>query len=360
MNNNELISIIVPVYNAEKYLHRCIKSLLCQTYHNLEVILVDDGSTDKSSEICDVYARKDKRLKVIHKINSGVSAARNTGLALVTGKYVCFVDADDWLPFNSVECLYTQINNTNADIVLGDYSLVLISGAKYKNLLENSITNNIIDLKSFRSILPVAFTPWAKLFRTKIIQSNNITFPEKIGFVEDSFFLYSYLSFCKNIAKLNTSVYFASHLQTSSTSRSYHENTNWCYRIAHEKRLMLFKDISIPPREQSIILETFQVVLKHYINYLPKDLAVLKLEESYNMFKDILNLVSDSDLLSIQNEFVQNYYSYKRYLKTCEYEDLYQYFLNEKKHVNSYKQKIRNIFLPFMQFLVYKLNLFYH
>ena len=94
---NSLISIIVPVYNVEKYLNECIDSIIAQTYSNIEIILVNDGSTDASGKICDEYAEKDGRIKVIHQVNAGLSAARNAGMAVATGEYLYFVDSDDYV-----------------------------------------------------------------------------------------------------------------------------------------------------------------------------------------------------------------------------------------------------------------------
>lgn len=104
--NKELISVIVPVYQVEKYLVRCLESVVNQTYKNLEIILVDDGSTDASGEICDEYAEKDDRIKVIHKENGGLSSARNAGLDIAQGEYIAFVDSDDWIAPDMYQCLY--------------------------------------------------------------------------------------------------------------------------------------------------------------------------------------------------------------------------------------------------------------
>lgn len=112
------ISIVIPVYNAEKYLEKCINSIISQTYKNLEIIIVDDGSLDKSGEIADEFQIKDKRIKVIHKKNEGVSTARNVGIDACTGKYICFADADDYLMNDYVEYLYDLISNNDADISL--------------------------------------------------------------------------------------------------------------------------------------------------------------------------------------------------------------------------------------------------
>lgn len=113
-----IISCIVPVYNVEKYLANCVDSILKQTFANFELILVDDGSTDKSSSICDEYAIKDSRIKVIHKINGGVSSARNTGLDIAKGEYITFIDSDDWVDSNYFLTLYKAAIETNADLVI--------------------------------------------------------------------------------------------------------------------------------------------------------------------------------------------------------------------------------------------------
>lgn len=109
------VSIIIPVYNVESYLKKCIDSILLQTYTNFELILIDDGSTDQSYEICDEYSLNDKRIKVIHKINEGVSKARNLGLSISTGDYICFVDSDDWIDCDMLE--YIIVNADDFDIV---------------------------------------------------------------------------------------------------------------------------------------------------------------------------------------------------------------------------------------------------
>ena len=113
---NKLISVIIPVYNVEKYIEQCIKSVVNQTYKNIEILLVNDGSTDKSGEICSEYAKKDNRIKVVYTENLGVSNARNIGLDEAKGEYLTFIDADDYVDERYIEQLYTQCKNTNSDI----------------------------------------------------------------------------------------------------------------------------------------------------------------------------------------------------------------------------------------------------
>ena len=120
----DLVSIVLPIYNVEKYLDRCIESVVCQTYKNLEIILVDDGSSDESPKICDTWALKDKRIKVIHKKNGGLGYARNTGIENASGEYVCFFDSDDYIRKDTVEKTYNVAHNQNCDMVLfGHYDV---------------------------------------------------------------------------------------------------------------------------------------------------------------------------------------------------------------------------------------------
>ena len=128
-----VVSIIVPVYKAEKYIHQCIDSLLAQTYSNIEVILVDDGSPDNCGKICDEYAAKDCRVKVIHQQNGGVSVARQTGIDHATGEYSIHADPDDWVELNMIEELVAKAVADNADMVICDYISEGLYGQTYNS-----------------------------------------------------------------------------------------------------------------------------------------------------------------------------------------------------------------------------------
>ena len=127
-NNNDLItglvSVIVPVYNCERYLRRCIESIINQSYKNIEIILIDDGSTDNSGEICNAYALSDNRIRVIHTENSGPSAARNIGIKNSKGEFIFFVDADDFIKNNAINLLVEHYHRTKADIIIGDFNKI--------------------------------------------------------------------------------------------------------------------------------------------------------------------------------------------------------------------------------------------
>lgn len=136
----DLISIIVPVYKVENYLSKCLDSMICQTYKNIEIILVDDGSPDNSGKICDDYAKKDSRIKVIHKENGGLSDARNAGLKIATGKYIGFVDSDDYISVEMYEKLYNQAKKEDADIACCNY---------YRVKMEKNLIKELLEIKRF-------------------------------------------------------------------------------------------------------------------------------------------------------------------------------------------------------------------
>lgn len=219
----DLISIIIPVYNAERYLKKCIESILTQTYEKIEVILIDDGSKDNSGKICDEYATKDGRIRVIHKKNAGVSAARNTGIENAQGEFIAFVDSDDWLEKNSLEILHKEITEQNADIVAGTFVKIREKGAVKHNLKsgiykDGRIAESIIDLMEF-----LWGTVWAKLFRRDIIANEKILFNPEIPMGEDTLFLMKYMQFCKKIILKDELVYNYNCLVEGSAVRKFYE-----------------------------------------------------------------------------------------------------------------------------------------
>lgn len=177
----DLISVIVPVYNVQEYLTNCINSILNQSYKNMEIILVDDGSTDESSSICDSYIKKDNRIKVIHKENGGLSDARNIGIKSAKGKYITFVDSDDYLDENYVKALYILITENNSDIAC--------SGMKRTDSLNDKIVNKNEKINIYNSIDAIKEILYqrnidnsapSKLFKKNLFE--NILFPVGYAF----------------------------------------------------------------------------------------------------------------------------------------------------------------------------------
>lgn len=196
-----LVSLVVPIYNMEEYLVRCMDTLLSQTVDTYEIILVDDGSTDNSSEMCDKYADKYKnKIRVVHKSNGGLSSARNAGIEAAQGKYVVFPDPDDWVEPNYVEQMLKIQAQYNADLVcVGHY--IDYDNKSFPGTKEGSPI--LMDGKQAQKslLLPLGINgfAWNKLYHIDIIRKNELTFGDDVGTTEDLDFAYRYLAFCNYV-----------------------------------------------------------------------------------------------------------------------------------------------------------------
>lgn len=214
------VSIIIPVYNTEKYLRECLDSIKMQNYVDLEVLMVDDGSKDGSGMICEEYSDIDNRFITIHQQNSGVSSARNTGLSRATGEWVFFIDSDDWIEPDFVFSYTSRIKN-NVDLIYGGYTAfggdrAGIKKCEFKNSLfiDSDLKNAIPDLLSY-------CMPWGKMFRMEIIKQNNLLFNELLSLSEDRLFLYQYMSLIKGVAFINYAGYHYRVTDNSLMSKKY-------------------------------------------------------------------------------------------------------------------------------------------
>lgn len=216
------ISVIVPVYNAEKYLHRCIDSILAQTFTDFELLLVDDGSKDCSAVICDEYAAKDVRVRVFHKENGGVSSARNLGLDNANGEWIAFCDADDYVENNWLDTYYTNFDNV--DLVIQGYSNDI-----YLKQYNFDCKGEVIDVvgKLYKKhILGFLHT---KIFNNLVLKENKVRFDEKISFREDEDFVLKYLRFIKNVKCIKTGGY---NYVISDLSKKYMHADNFTVSLS--------------------------------------------------------------------------------------------------------------------------------
>lgn len=207
------LSVIVPVYNCERYVERCVNSILAQTFSDFELILVDDGSTDLSSDICEEIASKDNRISVSHQSNFGVSAARNAGLSIAKGDYIMFVDADDELPINAVEKLIRANNNQIYDMVVGDMRLIG-DDLRYNYLSVDFAEYNkytlVMDMMVLEKVRWLMSTVTGKMFNGNIIRKHGLRFHVELVNGEDGNFLLDYLSHCaRPICNIKDPVYIA-------------------------------------------------------------------------------------------------------------------------------------------------------
>jgi glycosyltransferase involved in cell wall biosynthesis len=204
-----MITIIVPVYNVEQYVSNCIESIIGQTYKELEIILVDDGSTDSSGHICDRYAQKDARIKVIHKQNGGLSDARNVGLDVATGEYIGFVDGDDFVSSTMYEKLLGIITSQEADLVICDYEEVRKNGYNPENQIEDDghiqivEGNDVFDLVT--SLETKNIVAWNKLYKKEIFSDLRY---ESGRLHEDQWIIPYVVEKCSRIAYTDAKLYY--------------------------------------------------------------------------------------------------------------------------------------------------------
>ena len=249
------ISVIVPVYNVEKYIRRCIDSILHQTYRNLEIILINDGSTDSSGEICDEYTVIDSRVKVIHQKNSGVSQARNIGLDNCTGEFVSFIDSDDYIDINLFTECYKKIKINNPDLIDWGILFFNLKGQVQRNVIHELPKNILIDRQRIVSeIIPqlvhtmpmdnLYLGSWItnKLFRKDIIVNNKIRFNPDIKLWEDGIFTIEYLKYCNNLICLDNSYYYYRDTPNSLSTKNDSNLYNYVINI-YEKYRSMYSDI---------------------------------------------------------------------------------------------------------------------
>ncbi len=208
----EKVSVIVPVYNAENYLEECLNSIVNQTYHNLEIILVDDGSTDRSSKICDDYALKDSRIKVIHKENGGLSDARNVGIENSTADYITWVDHDDVITFDYVEVLYKVLVENDADISMCGHQRFIDKIEIIKKPYTVRKLSNAEALEKFGGVnAGISVYVWSKLYKRALI----LQYKFNSDMTDDISTTYKYFSDAKKIYYINKVLYFHRNLPNS-------------------------------------------------------------------------------------------------------------------------------------------------
>lgn len=235
------VSIIVPVYNVEKVLHHCVDSILSQTYREFELILVDDGSTDKSGEICDRYAKENDNVTVVHLKNGGVSKARNTGIELAKGEFICFIDSDDFISEYYLEDLLVARDEfAECDNIWCCFQTVTdYNGSDSKsNLASDSEKYSIFNRSEIMTLHEkwLSQMPWNKLFKTRIIKDNNIQFPEDLSLGEDLLFNLEYLDYSNGkIVIINKPLYYYLRTEEESLDNKYYPNLFEIYRIINSQ-----------------------------------------------------------------------------------------------------------------------------
>lgn len=229
MESTPLVSIIVPVYNVEKYIDRCVESVVSQTFTDWELLLIDDGSPDKSGELCDVWSKHDSRIKVFHKKNGGVSSARNLGIEISCGKWIIFVDSDDWIDRNCLSACLNIINKYQVDIVQFGYRKVKFSG---KIISEHLFSRKYLNSKEYAQIKYKNVCAGGSLIKSDIIINNHIRFKEGVKYAEDQMFIMNCMRFSEKIMYHNN-IYYNYHinLQSAVHNAKIEDKIKSCYEI---------------------------------------------------------------------------------------------------------------------------------
>lgn len=287
--HNMLLSIIVPVYNAQRYLPCCIESILCQSFSDFELILINDGSTDTSGDICDSYALQDSRVKVIHQNNSGVSAARNTGIRKARGHFICFVDADDSIESDYLQNFSPQIKPDSPDIVIQGLKICLPKGEIEEIISFPDTTSSSLSAVLNKQLIQFR-GPYCKLFKTSIINKYNLSFPQSLQYGEDSIFYLNYLSHCATIKIGSTNSYRYTKGVNASLSSLNHPVEQMLF--FHEENATLIKAIQtkhglLLPDDIFFNIISFKLII---------DLAIKQL--SRPCFIDFITKLKKSELIN--------------------------------------------------------------
>lgn len=305
-NKDKLISIIVPIYKVEKYLKKCIESILKQTYKNIEIILVDDGSPDNCGKICDDYKQMDKRIKVIHKNNGGLSEARNYGIREARGDYLLFVDSDDFIAENICEILINNINKYSADMVICNFYYVFENKKAIKNEMSSKKDVQVLEKENiireyFLNYSVDLNVAWNKLYKKDIFKGMNaILFP--VGKLhEDTYIMYKIYYNLNRLVRINKPLYYYRQRNDSIISSFSIKNVKDI--IGYIKDYYIFSKNVDEDLKQMIQIEC----IKQYIGCIRRSMKA-------NIFNDVKYLIYDMRNIIINNTkkiFNNKYASFK-------------------------------------------------
>ena len=274
---NDLISIIIPVYKVEKYLEKCIESVLKQTYTNLQIILVDDGSPDNCGKICDEYAKKDSRIEVIHKVNGGLSYARNVGISKAKGRYIGFVDSDDYIKEDMYEILLNLIKEYDADVSICNLYDV-IDGKEYIRNKENGIQeySRLDILKEVLLDKNIQNYAWNKLYKKELFDEIKYPIGKKYEDIGTTFYVFEK---CNKIVVTSEPEYY--YLKRSDS---------------------LVNNVT-----ESTILDYTEIIIQRYL-YIKQNIKELRKYNNYYLAKTLITAHNDiENLENISEEMQQRY-----------------------------------------------------
>jgi glycosyltransferase involved in cell wall biosynthesis len=321
------ISIIVPVYMNEKYIKRCVESILLQTFTDVELILIDDGSLDSSGRICDEYAKKDTRVRTIHKENGGVSSSRNLGIVNSRGKYVYFVDSDDYLEPYALQTLFDCIERNSTDIIIFGFSYIINGEKLNKCKLIEGFFNKSEFINNFKEFGKEVYynSPINKLYLRCIIQDNNILFEEGLQVGEDLLFNLKYFSNCESFYVLNINLYNYYINNPNSLMHRYYDDFDVIQRKLMEQVKLFFQDNVLSHDNKKYLNDYFLNNLKYIIeHYLCSNIERYK---KVCKIKEVLSQNCNTEIFECSYKKSIEYYFFKYSVKLHSY---WLYILSKK------------------------------
>lgn len=351
---NSLVSIIVPIFNAEDYLENCVNSILSQTYTNIEILLINDGSTDNSRLICESFSKKDPRVKVFNQSNQGPSEARNKGIQYANGEYLQFVDADDCIDRHMTQRLISSLQN-DEDLVICGYQKVIGTNQsnikkKFQPLNEGSYT-----VEEFIELFPELFrgklinSPCNKLYKKEIICDNQITFDKTISNGEDLLFNLKYFTYSRKISIIKDLLYTYININNSFSltnryKKNYLENRKFIFKKIND----FLEDISLRTKKDSLLEEIFNDYLLQIINNVFNINVILN---NRNIIVELKEILNDEWIINNLDKFREDSLekkAIKKLLKIKSYKGIFLYF--------GFKNPIKKVLRPIYYFLLKTLS----
>lgn len=284
----DLISIIIPIYNVEQYLNQCMDSVLNQTYKNIEILLINDGSTDYSGEICEKYAKKDRRVRVIHNKNQGVSISRNIGIKEAKGSYITFVDSDDFVSEVYIETLYHLIVNNHADISIIGNDEQLGSKIKKANRKLRKILNPEETIGKILEEKYLSAVCWGKMYKRDLFKNDKMRFDQAMKIGEDLKFMLPIIDNCKKISVDTTQYLYHYRLNEQSITQQKGKKDLWLQEILLSEQIIKW----IRKEHPSIVHRAIQRYVRANITFLVKMIKE-KSDSLEEEIKQVQNNIND-------------------------------------------------------------------
>jgi glycosyltransferase involved in cell wall biosynthesis len=286
----DLISVIVPVYNSEQNLSKCIESLIVQTYEDIQIILVNDGSKDASLEVCRYYKKKDLRINIVNKENGGVGSARNFGIKKAYGTYICFVDADDYVKPDFVENLYGLTKKYQAELAICGFTelkngeIISETRGDIQIMTQAEAMENLLKQTSFRGYV------WNKMFAIDIIKKNNVYFDESLAVWEDVLFVFTYIKYIRKIAYNPISMYNYVFWESSTSHQRDHLEV-----VERSYSAIMAKDeiLKLIPHEYDKVKRQFDVRYVQSALSVLRNVGYVKLDFNSKFYKRSIEILRE-------------------------------------------------------------------